>query len=463
MKITIQKYLKPLNTDLIDNLFSGNMYINSPANTDEIIFEKHLIDAIPSFTEEFYKEDDFEALKDGDFDFKFSMGTNEKSRLGWTIYQFFNYVEPTISGREKYFVLCEISSVRKYSGTLDIGSLVANEAEGTVEFKTISIGKEAVEWMKIVKLQGMNTAFGDPIWETDYMPNWHFKDTGIFLIYNTFLDLPPRVGGVEIRVRAQNQASMFDGGLNRGYSVWAGLRSFLIGWFIKMKIEFSHFDSNKRPYFKLNLFWRSKGLNTIPPITKYKENIKSLEVTENKWVFIPYTQFVESISDIDYYTGILFSRNAVYYNDPAIGRIDGTDTRFGFNQTKNIFQFLRNNGVQGEIPAEKVLKINMGFHAQKAEIWVPQTGEGLISYYVNMSYCRIVSVYFYILMGVIKQEAFGLIESIKRKRFLDVKCPDELALKAGTRMLIAGKNYTCERVTEYNTFTKDMSTEWIEG
>lgn len=103
-------------------------------------------------------------------------------------------------------------------------------------------------------------------------------------------------------------------------------------------------------------------------------------------------------------------------------------------------------------------------YAQQWLAWLPQPGEGDQSYNLNIPYCRIVNIYFYILLNmVIYKEAKFLIEGIYSKRYLTHKCPDSMNLFAGSQATIDGKEYTCERISSYDYFTKDIETEWIKS
>lgn len=451
MRIYIQKYYKPTDKSESENLFGNDLTF-----IDQIVFDRHLIEALPMFTEEFTRQDNILILKAGDFDLVFSMGMSEKSWGGKTIYQFFNNVEASAHGREKYFVLVEVSPVRKYSGIINIGSIEADEYDCRVEFSVITIDKEAVEWMKQKNIPDMGFGGGSPSWEHDYMPNIHFQNIGDKLSYRSYLDINSRAG-YDVQVRAEMQAQLFFDGLNQGYSIWSGLESFLRGWFIRFKVEFKVFNASNKPTFWISLFWRSQGINNIGLLSKFKENRKALHVSDARWVFINYGQLQENIPNVDYFIGLLFSKTDTFIGD--ILETPPPMPRIAYLPRQKKFQALLANGTVEEIPEENVLRIDLPHHAKSWANWI---GPGSIQYQVYIAYCRIVhSNYSQLLQNVIRHEASFLLEGIKDRRLLTVKCPDTLPLMAGSLATIQGKQYGCERITSYDTYNKEMETEWI--
>lgn len=466
MEVIIQKYLVPADENETQNLFGLKCDF-----IDRITITKFLKASFPIFKSEYYYQDNIQHLKAGEFELTLSNLGNDLSEIEHqSVYEFFNYGDPTETGREKYLVIMLISPNKKPAGIIRIDTLKVSQKETILNFATTSLEKEFTDWLDMCLVDDLGPTGQELDWETEYLSH-HFKNirpTGIIgdvhVRLNSLLNINT-ITAKQVIVRTEFQAQLFLDGLNRGYSVWAGLKSFMINWGITISLNFSGF-SYYEPRFDLTLRWRSQSVNNAGVIDKYIDYEKAMQVSDLRWIFIQSGELVNSSNNpaVKHYVGILFDKTSSY-----MGEIEPyPSTRIGYNSenpVKPIFQVLLSGGTVKDIPAEKVMVINSGFHAKSWRNWQHPKNPPLGSFDVNIIYPRIAThkydpgIFSYGGLAVLGMSEYRyLLSGATGRRNLILY--DEKDIVVGTEATISGKQYICERINSYDDFNKKLETEW---
>lgn len=452
MKITIFKF-RVLDPNITSNYFAANL-----GPLDKIIFEKQLINGFPIFREELSQEDDVEIFKTGYFDLRFSLIASERSANGDDIYNFFLKVEDSYATPLRYLVICETGNPERiYSGFIDIESIQAalnpHLDEYSMQFSVTGIEKEAVEYMQSISLQRY-PYLNDPLFESNYLPQWHFKDLGGLLRFESRLNMESKVG-FPVMFYSGEQRRLFDYGFVGGnYTIYDGLKSYMLGLGLRFKVVFDNLNF-LYPIFKLVLFFRSQGLNSLNhSISNYLSHKKKYALTKFKAVFIPFGKSQTNHNGVDFYTGMILLNETVYVADFSL------NNWIEFSNLLNGFQF-RNGFQVVSVPNSDVHWVNLASY------------NGNITYLNDpwhFAYCRCLykqGEYGKKLDVIIKKTAgieyLYVIKQLKARKLLTVKVPDESNLVLNSKTNLEGKDYVCERINSFDNFNKTMETEWIES
>jgi hypothetical protein len=481
VRITIQKYWKPVfnidHPEKTDNLFGGHLEFK-----DQIIFEKNLKDALPIYRSEYYYQDNIMMFKGGCYDYVCSTLIPERSTENKSIYEFFNYGEPTETGREKYFISFDISPRKKPCGFIQIDTMTVREKETRISFSVTGIETEFMREMEAqVGRENWTTDIGFYEFLHNLVGTIKVKYFNIF--WQEFLNINERTGkqicasGYIYSNVPPDPTGLWYGGLNQGYYVWDALKSLMMVLGIRFQLDFTYFDGHI-PSFLLSFYWRSQSSNNVGVISKFLEYEKNMIISENetKWILVIWGEILDpnnSNPSVKYYVGALFQKDFIYITDANSPNPDPNwgDQRIVWNG--NYYQIAKAPYPQPgcneirNIKPENVLVIQPNFHAQNVIKW-RGGGTGTLMP-VNIAFARVVGPCGRIADEGLRtifestglQEYKYLFNGIKGGR--KIKFNDEgKDVNVGSEATIDGKQYICERVASYDDFTKIIVCEFRE-
>jgi len=343
LSITIYKY------DL-DNYFDadGSELIDK-IEIDEVL-------EVPEILEEYTKEDEIDVIKSGSYDVKFSLLQTDTSTNGDTIREFLLPINVSGgSNNREYLYLCSLHlGTEYYDGIIDRASIVADlnpTSNGwDIGFTTIGMLKSVVEHLETINVSFLGY-YGGESFLTFMGRGKLFGDLSALINIDNDLSLDDKCG-FAVYANYYTFYALYINGLNRGYTVWAGLKSIMQALGFVIKVTRFGITATNFPVYNLQLLWRSTGANTVSPqFIKHEESLTLDFVKKN--LFIKTAQHISTT----YYGIFLYSRLPNGYADIANVLGDGAFAEQGNNLVFFIGTTLY------EIPLAKIEYLDLDFHA----------------------------------------------------------------------------------------------------
>ncbi len=445
MKMTIYKYLIPTSPNGINNYFySSTQADRKLAYYDKFESSRQLLNSFPIFREEWTKEENIDLLKTGYFDMKLAISMSERSyTLGHSVTDFFEDIESGI-GKFKYVIVCETGTPeRTYSGVIDTNTVEAdlsvNDNQYYVTFSVTGIEKEAIQLMKLFPITRIQH---DMSFEGEYLSNLFYNILSDKLILESTLDIQSKINQ-DIIIDRTIQNNVFNANFDidlqtNNIKVWNAFRSFLVGYGFRFKILYEG-NNGEFPLFKMNLFFRTDGLNNVT-INKFLKHKKAYITSGAEYIAIFYSFYTDTVNpDIDHYQGVIFNINEVY--------VTGQSAYIDHYKNSNYYRLPNFK----TIPAEVVFKLDLQIY--------PSGGASF-----NIAYCRCVAGQSLnpLITWIANTQLGFLLRGFRSKQLLTIKVPDDSNIILGTKAEIDNKSYTLERITSFDNFNNKMETEWIE-
>jgi hypothetical protein len=336
----------------------------------------------PIFNEEYIKEDDVNVIKSGDYDLKFSLLQNETSYLGRNIKEFL-----LPDDDRNFLLLCsfEFDGIERW-GTVDITSIKANytvtQNRYDISFTVYGLLKEFIEGMKTIDLfQGEPPDNNDNIPFNDYL-QWHFRNVQWLTIDNQ-LDLDT-ICRFPVKVSEHLRFSLWYNGLNQGYSIWEGLKSFSVGLGFVLRLENISTEILFNPYriyprFKLVMFWRTLTGGSVKQVEVIEDEESNSLLFNNQYLMIKYSKVEERTTLEDMYLG-LFMGNNVF----IVGDLSDEDILFKINSSHPNQLWIDSPEGSSYYPLNMIQELTLPLHRQNV-ITYPQRN-------TNVAYCRILTL-----------------------------------------------------------------------
>ncbi|MBE2218028.1 MAG: hypothetical protein IAE90_07495 [Ignavibacteria bacterium] len=441
MRILIWKYK-------ITSLTGGYKYnyFQQPQYYDFINIENILYKDFPLYKEAY--NDDEDGVNGFNFGYQsifFSMNQPERSAFGNS--DIYSFLTSKPGGSDPLFLFVIDNGSRISAGTAHIDDIEVNKMWGQkgITVDLTSIEKEATDYLASINLAYHPT--GDqPLLET-YLRVHHFKDVGALLtLKSEIADIHQRVNG-NVRISSDNYNGMWEGGLNRGYSVWEGLKSIikLIG--CRFRVTLKTFNG-QYPTFNFVLHWRTASTNRIENLI-YKP-VKERYIAPSHENLLILTALQAGPAP-DTYKGILIMKDRVVIYEEG----DGGAFQLNYQGTGKLYV----NALGGVLPENQFTRIDIPMHANN---W-------LAASYENTIFARILHqegrtpLFWYnndILEKVTAVE-YGYLLAGSKKRF-EIESYYDDSLRVGTEADIEGVTCICEEISESSEVRKIQKGYWIE-
>lgn len=417
----------------------------------------------PIFNEEYIKEDDVNVIKSGDYDLKFSLLQNDTSYLGKSIKEFL-----LPDDDRNFLLLCsfEFDGIERW-GTVDITSIKANytvtQNRYDISFTVYGLLKEFIEGMKTIDLfQGEPPDNNDNIPFNDYL-QWHFRNVQWLTIDNQ-LDLDA-ICRFPVKVSEHLRFSLWYNGLNQGYSIWEGLKSFAVGLGFVLRLENISTEILFNPYriyprFKLVMFWRTLLGGTVKQVDVIEDEESNSLLFDKQYLMIKYNKIISNlynpIFDID--LGILMNKNIIFMSD--VSDVDKIFYRYD-SAYPNQLWVNKPGGIDDLfIPLDYIQNLVLPLHAQNVI-----TYSGYLS--VQIPYCRILTLSGYsrpgfssIIYNTAVNEYKFLLKGVNEKRKLKVSLINN-NYKIFDTTIFQNKSYWINRIENMNLREKNTGIEAI--
>lgn len=456
INVNLYKYRKQLGE--VINYFTEEY----PTFVDSMTLTNIPIDGLPNFNEEYTKEDDINVIKSGDYNLKFSLLQDEISVYGHIGIK--DFLLPAADRNFKLLCSFEWDGIERW-GTVDITSIKANytvtQNRYDISFKVYGLLKELSDGLKTIDLfQGEPPDNTNNIPFSDYL-SWHFRSVPWLKIENK-LDLDA-VCHFPVKVSEHMRLSLYLNGLNQGYSVWEGLKSFAIGLGFVMRLEYAYgLQDPQYPRFKLVLFWRSQGSgNAVKPVDVIEDEESNSLLFDNQYLIMKYTR-IENVSPIpDSYMGLFMSKNLVF-----VGDLSDEDIYFKIPIGIPGSPSLHPNQLWIDSP-ESQTYYDLSYIS---ELSIPQHREAVLQYpqrYTDVAYCRILTLSGYnqhgfsaIIYATEVNEYKYLLNGVKEKRDLKVSLLDN-NYRIFDIISYQNKTYWISRISDVNIYEKTAKLELI--
>lgn len=469
MNINLYKYQQPDGTvaNYFSQSYAGIGFI------DTITLTNIMTGGFPIFNEEYTKEDDVNVIKSGDYDLQFSLLQNETSHLGKNIKEFL-----LPDSDRNFLLLCsfEFDGIERW-GTVDITSIKANytvtQNRYDISFTVYGLLKELVQGLKQYVFMEIEDPYGHAYLTFDEFinnvpsnPSYYRINPNIGqLTIDNRLGMDHRVEGEPVKVDNHMLSSLFQGGLNRGYTSWDGLKSFAVGLGFVMRLEKSSIIILNKPYrvypcFKLVLFWRGEDENYKTVDVMEDEESNSL-LLNNPFFLIVYNQFLSGGVGADTLHGLLMTGvNNQYMSDEwGVGSFANDILLI---RDRDPYEVEMNGIITYQIPQNLVNKINLNLHA----------GITYLQHQIYLPFCRALTMtdhfddidpnnnFGLIIWYTAKQAYKYLLSGFKEKRDLKVSLLNN-NYKIFDQITYGNKNYWISRISDLNLYQKTARIEAI--
>lgn len=309
MIIHVFKYYSRLDSDF--NIY--NNYFDKLTFADRFDFTKILIDSIPNYSNEYFKEDDLTVMKTGNIDINFSMISGETSKTGKNPYDFF-YGDDIADSR--FLCIVEFSDKNSFTGMLDNGSIKVDtdiiSNKYIISISTYGMEKELFEKFKKTYFRVYvppNLSFQNFIYTNVFAPFPQYDANRLLNITNANF-LEDKCGFPLIFNQSAIPVIFPSGSL---YNLDNFLKSFLPTFFCHIRCDLKELEnlSGQFPSFNLRFLFRSDRKDVFTDYNIISE-IETFSSDTKKFLFVKTFQYHASSN---WYSGIFINPlNAQTYN-----------------------------------------------------------------------------------------------------------------------------------------------------